>query len=116
MPTLPLVSLFHSATGYAAHRLDDRRLTRDGGCCGPRRFQTGGRLRVQRWKGTLTEAGDLQSSNASRGDPRRTPRRHPDRTCDVDVLRPRARELATHPKKPLKPEDVRVRGVRPAPS
>jgi glycosyl-4,4'-diaponeurosporenoate acyltransferase len=55
---------FHSVTGYAAHRLDDERLGRDGWLLRPRRFEAGGRwyrrrLHIHRWKDRLPEAGDL---------------------------------------------------------
>ena len=55
---------FHALTGYAAHRLDDRRLARDGWLLRQRRFEDGGRwyrrrLRIHRWKDRLPEAGDL---------------------------------------------------------
>ena len=56
--------VFHSATGYAAHRLDERRLSRDGWLLRPRRFETAGRwyrrrLRIDRWKDKVPEAGGL---------------------------------------------------------
>jgi glycosyl-4,4'-diaponeurosporenoate acyltransferase len=56
--------VFHSATGYAAHRLDDRRLEADGWLLRPRGFEAGGRwyrrrLRIDRWKDRLPDAGDL---------------------------------------------------------
>lgn len=56
--------LFHSATGYAAHRLGESRLSRDGWLLRPRRFERGGRwyrrrLRIDRWKDRVPEAGDL---------------------------------------------------------
>jgi glycosyl-4,4'-diaponeurosporenoate acyltransferase len=55
---------FHSATGYAAYRLDEHRLSRDGWLLRPRRFEAGGRwyrrrLRIHRWKDKLPEAGGL---------------------------------------------------------
>ena len=55
---------FHTATGYAAHRLPDRRLQRDGWLLRQRSFEDGGqwyrrRLRIHRWKDRLPEAGDL---------------------------------------------------------
>jgi glycosyl-4,4'-diaponeurosporenoate acyltransferase len=55
---------FHSLTGYAAHRLDADRLSRDGWLLRPRPFETGGRwyrrrLQVHRWKDNLPEAGGL---------------------------------------------------------
>jgi glycosyl-4,4'-diaponeurosporenoate acyltransferase len=55
--------VFHSATGYAAYRLDDSRLSRDGWLLRQRRFETGRwyrrRLRINRWKDKVPEAGDL---------------------------------------------------------
>jgi glycosyl-4,4'-diaponeurosporenoate acyltransferase len=56
--------LFHAATGYAAHRLDEGRLSRDGWLLRPRPFEAGGRwyrrrLRIHRWKDKVPEAGDL---------------------------------------------------------
>ena len=56
--------VFHSATGYAAHRLDEGRLSRDGWLLRPRRFEAGGRwyrrrLGIHRWKDKVPEAGDL---------------------------------------------------------
>jgi len=55
--------VFHSATGYAAHRLDDSRLSRDGWLLRPRRFESvrwyRRRLRITRWKDRVPEAGDL---------------------------------------------------------
>lgn len=52
---------FHAVTGYAAHRLDERRLARDGWLLRPRSFEDGGRwyrrLRIDRWKDRLPEAG-----------------------------------------------------------
>ncbi len=56
--------VFHSATGYAAHRLDPSRLGKDGWLLRPRRFETGGgwyrrRLQVHRWKDKVPEAGGL---------------------------------------------------------
>jgi glycosyl-4,4'-diaponeurosporenoate acyltransferase len=55
---------FHSATGYAAHRLGEKRLGRDGWLLRPRRFETAGlwyrrRLRIDRWKDRVPEAGAL---------------------------------------------------------
>lgn len=54
----------HAVTGYAAYRLRDARLSRDGWLLRPRRFEVRGvwyrrRLRVHRWKDRLPEAGDL---------------------------------------------------------
>jgi glycosyl-4,4'-diaponeurosporenoate acyltransferase len=55
--------VFHTVTGYAAHRLDDSRLSRDGWLLRSRRFETAGRyrrwLRIHRWKDKVPEAGDL---------------------------------------------------------
>ena len=56
--------VFHAATGYAAHRLGDERLSADGPLLRLRGFERGGRwyrrrLRIQRWKDRLPEAGDL---------------------------------------------------------
>lgn len=55
---------FHAATGYAAHRLDDDRLTSDGWLLRQRSFEDGGRwyrrrLHIHRWKDRVPEAGDL---------------------------------------------------------
>lgn len=63
--------LFHAATGYAAHRLDDGRLSRDGWLLRPRPFEAGGRwyrrrLRIQRWKDKVPEAGDLFRGGVSK--------------------------------------------------
>lgn len=62
---------FHSATGYAAHRLDERRLSRDGWLLRPRGFEVGGdwyrrRLRVHRWKDRVPEAGALFGGGISK--------------------------------------------------
>ena len=56
--------VFHAATGYAAHRLPDRRLAREGWLLRARAFEEGGRfyrrrLRIHRWKDALPDAGDL---------------------------------------------------------
>jgi glycosyl-4,4'-diaponeurosporenoate acyltransferase len=56
--------VFHTLTGYAAHRLVDSRLAHDGWLLRARRFEDGGqwyprRLRIHRWKDRLPEAGDL---------------------------------------------------------
>ncbi len=56
--------VLHSATGYAAHRLDASRLERDGWLLRPRAFETGGGwyrrwLKVHRWKDKVPEAGAL---------------------------------------------------------
>lgn len=55
---------FHSLTGYAAYRLDDGRLTRDGWLLRERSFEDAGRwyrrrLHIHRWKDKLPDAGDL---------------------------------------------------------
>lgn len=62
---------FHSATGYAAHRLPARRLARDGWLLRERAFERGGRfyrdrLRVHRWKDHLPEAGALFAGGISK--------------------------------------------------
>jgi glycosyl-4,4'-diaponeurosporenoate acyltransferase len=56
--------VFHAATGYAAYRLDDDRLGRDGWLLRQRRFESDGRwyrrrLRIHRWKDKVPEAGAL---------------------------------------------------------
>ena len=55
--------VFHTVTGYAAYRLDEERLSRDGWLLRPRRFETAGRyrrwLRIHRWKDQVPDAGDL---------------------------------------------------------
>ncbi len=63
--------VFHSVTGYAAYRLDDRRLSRDGWLLRPRSFETGGRwyrrrLHIDRWKDRLPEAGGLFEGGMSK--------------------------------------------------
>jgi glycosyl-4,4'-diaponeurosporenoate acyltransferase len=63
--------VFHAATGYAAHRLGDDRLRRDGWLLRPRRFEARGhwyrrRLRINRWKDGLPEAGDLFRGGVSK--------------------------------------------------
>ena len=63
--------VFHAATGYAAHRLDDRRLDHDGPLLRQRRFEAGGRwyrrrLRINRWKDRLPEAGALFDGGISK--------------------------------------------------
>jgi glycosyl-4,4'-diaponeurosporenoate acyltransferase len=55
-------ALIHVATGYLAHRLPAERLQRDGLLLSPRRLESDGgwyreRLRVDRWKDRLPEAG-----------------------------------------------------------
>jgi glycosyl-4,4'-diaponeurosporenoate acyltransferase len=62
---------FHTATGYAAFRLDESRLSRDGWLLRPRRFETAGRwhrrrLRIDRWKDRLPEAGGLFRGGVSK--------------------------------------------------
>jgi glycosyl-4,4'-diaponeurosporenoate acyltransferase len=62
---------FHTATGYAAHRLDESRISRDGWLLRPRGFETDGRwyrrrLRVHRWKDKVPEAGDLFRGGVSK--------------------------------------------------
>lgn len=61
----------HSATGYAAHRIPDDRLRRDGWLLRPRRFEAGGSwyrrtLRIDRWKDKVPEAGDLFAGGMSK--------------------------------------------------
>ncbi len=63
--------VFHAATGYAAHRLGEHRLGRDGWLLRPRRFESGGRwyrrrLRIHRWKDRLPEAGNLFEGGVSK--------------------------------------------------
>ena len=63
--------VFHSVTGYAAHRLDDRRLARDGWLLRPRAFEAGGRwyrrrVRIDCWKDRVPEAGDLFRGGVSK--------------------------------------------------
>jgi glycosyl-4,4'-diaponeurosporenoate acyltransferase len=63
--------VFHASTGYAAYRLDDERLSRDGWLLRPRRFEDGGRwyrrgLRIHRWKDRLPDAGDLFRGGVSK--------------------------------------------------
>ena len=62
---------FHTLTGLAVHRLDDRRLARDGWLLRQRGFEDGGRwyrrrLRIHRWKDRLPEAGDLFRGGVSK--------------------------------------------------
>lgn len=62
---------FHAATGYAAHRLPESRLGRDGWLLRIRRFENGGRwyrrhLRIHRWKDRLPEAGALFDGGVSK--------------------------------------------------
>lgn len=63
--------VFHATTGYAAYRLDESRLSRDGWLLRPRRFETGGRwhrrwLRINRWKDKVPEAGALFRGGVSK--------------------------------------------------
>jgi len=79
---------FHSLTGYAAHRLDDNQLSRDGWLLRQRSFEAGGRwyrdrLRIHRWKDRLPEAGALFAGGLSK---RRLP------AYDADGLELFARE------------------------
>jgi glycosyl-4,4'-diaponeurosporenoate acyltransferase len=78
----------HALTGYAAYRLDDSRLSRDGRLLRQRPFEDGGRwyrrrLRIQRWKDLLPEAGGLFRDGLSK---RQLP------AYDVDGLQLFARE------------------------
>ena len=62
---------FHSLTGYAAHRLDDERLARDGWLLRQRPIEAGGhwyrdRLRIHRWKDRVPEAGALFAGGLSK--------------------------------------------------
>ncbi|WP_210437926.1 glycosyl-4,4'-diaponeurosporenoate acyltransferase CrtO family protein [Nocardioides xinjiangensis] len=80
--------VFHAATGYAAHRLGEHRLARDGWGLRERRFEQGGRwyrrrLGIHRWKDRLPEAGALFAGGISK---RELPAR------DVDGLRVFVRE------------------------
>lgn len=79
--------VFHAATGYAAHRLGDRRLGRDGWGLRERRFEDRGRVYrrvgVHRWKDRLPEAGALFAGGISK---RELPAR------DVEGLRTFVRE------------------------
>lgn len=63
--------IFHAGTGYAAHRLGDERLRRDGWLLRPRRFEAGGRwyrhrLHIHRWKDRMPEAGALFAGGVSK--------------------------------------------------
>jgi len=63
--------VFHAATGYAAHRLDADRLSRDGWLLRARGFEAGGgwyrrRLRIDGWKDKVPEAGDLFRGGVSK--------------------------------------------------
>lgn len=62
---------FHAGTGYAAHRLGDERLGRDGWLLRPRGFEAGGRwyrdrLRIHSWKDRVPEAGALFQGGVSK--------------------------------------------------
>ena len=62
---------FHAATGYAAYRLDESRLGRDGWLLRERRFENAGRwyrrwLRINRWKDKVPDAGDLFRGGVSK--------------------------------------------------
>jgi glycosyl-4,4'-diaponeurosporenoate acyltransferase len=63
-------AFFHSATGYAVHRIPVRRLRRDNWLLRPRRFEADGalyeRLRIRRWKDALPEAGALFAGGMSK--------------------------------------------------
>lgn len=79
---------FHAATGYAAHRLGERRLDRDGPLLRGRGFEAGGgwyrrHLRIHRWKDRMPEAGALFDGGISK---RELPGR------DVEGLRTFVRE------------------------
>jgi glycosyl-4,4'-diaponeurosporenoate acyltransferase len=76
-PTLTIIvdvvawGVFHAATGYAAYRLDESRLSRDGWLLRQRRFEDDGRwyrrrLRINRWKDKLPEAGGLFRGGVSK--------------------------------------------------
>ena len=62
--------VFHAGTGYAAHRLTERRLSRDGWLLRRRGFETPGGyrrwLRINRWKDKVPEAGALFSGGMSK--------------------------------------------------
>jgi glycosyl-4,4'-diaponeurosporenoate acyltransferase len=63
--------LIHAGTGYAAHRLGDDRLRRDGWLLRPRAFEAGGRwyrerLHIHRWKDRVPEAGALFAGGVSK--------------------------------------------------
>ena len=65
--------IFHAATGYAAHRLGDDRLRRDGWLLRERRFESGGRfyrdrLHIHGWKDRVPEAGALFRGGVSKGE------------------------------------------------
>ena len=63
--------IVHAATGYAAHRLADGRLQRDGWLLSERGFEAGGRwyrdrLHIHRWKDTVPEAGAVFQGGLSK--------------------------------------------------
>lgn len=63
--------IVHAGTGYAAHRLGDQHLCRDGLLLRPRGFEVGGRwyrdrLRIHGWKDRLPEAGALFQGGVSK--------------------------------------------------
>ena len=63
--------IFHAGTGYLAHRLGDRRLSRDGWLLRPKAFEDGGRWyrrrwRINRWKDRVPEAGALFAGGVSK--------------------------------------------------
>ena len=63
--------VFHAATGYAVHRLDESRLRRDGWLLRPRGFEASGhwyrrRLRIHRWKDKVPEAGAMFAGGVSK--------------------------------------------------
>jgi glycosyl-4,4'-diaponeurosporenoate acyltransferase len=62
---------FHAGTGYAAHRLSETRLRRDGWLLRQRSWESGGRcyrrwLRIERWKDRVPEAGALFDGGVSK--------------------------------------------------
>ncbi len=62
---------FHALTGYAAHRLPAERLGEDGWLLRPRAFEARGqwyrrRLRIDRWKDRLPEAGAIFGDGLSK--------------------------------------------------
>lgn len=88
-------ALVHAGSGYAAHRLDARRLERDGPLLRARRFEAGGRvyrrrLRIDRWKDRMPEAGDWFSGGVSK---RRLPSRD-DAGLELFARETRRAELA----------------------
>ncbi|GAB3929317.1 glycosyl-4,4'-diaponeurosporenoate acyltransferase [Kribbella albertanoniae] len=62
---------FHAGTGYLAHRLNDRQLSRDSWLLRARAFENDGRWyrrwwRVERWKDRVPEAGALFAGGISK--------------------------------------------------